>query len=174
MPGLASIESDANDIIYPPSFVRALLRVWLQLDPLKWISSWSHLGHAMFSSKSVLHGDMAIYHPMLHKLFRLSAQIKQLEPNDSTKPLLPSTNIHTDITLFTTQDSLVHVTSIKFGDSLYNVACKCCQVWFLITWDPKKLETLPITVAATETVLCNRSEERRVGKECRSRWSPYH
>src|SRR5690554_8099660 len=22
--------------------------------------------------------------------------------------------------------------------------------------------------------LCNRSEERRVGKECRSRWSPYH
>ena len=26
------------------------------------------------------------------------------------------------------------------------------------------------------TALCteNRSEERRVGKECRSRWSPYH
>ena len=24
------------------------------------------------------------------------------------------------------------------------------------------------------TVLVNRSEERRVGKECRSRWSPYH
>src|SRR3712207_8414413 len=24
------------------------------------------------------------------------------------------------------------------------------------------------------TVLCQRSEERRVGKECRSRWSPYH
>ena len=22
--------------------------------------------------------------------------------------------------------------------------------------------------------LCARSEERRVGKECRSRWSPYH
>ena len=22
--------------------------------------------------------------------------------------------------------------------------------------------------------LCPRSEERRVGKECRSRWSPYH
>src|SRR5687768_17936231 len=22
--------------------------------------------------------------------------------------------------------------------------------------------------------LCHRSEERRVGKECRSRWSPYH
>ena len=23
-------------------------------------------------------------------------------------------------------------------------------------------------------VVCDRSEERRVGKECRSRWSPYH
>ena len=30
---------------------------------------------------------------------------------------------------------------------------------------------LPDTVLAA--VLC-RSEERRVGKECRSRWSPYH
>src|SRR5256714_10347621 len=28
--------------------------------------------------------------------------------------------------------------------------------------------------AATETGLELRSEERRVGKECRSRWSPYH
>src|SRR5260370_41545652 len=26
----------------------------------------------------------------------------------------------------------------------------------------------------TVTVAGNRSEERRVGKECRSRWSPYH
>src|ERR1039457_1426641 len=27
---------------------------------------------------------------------------------------------------------------------------------------------------AQEDQLCYRSEERRVGKECRSRWSPYH
>ena len=25
-----------------------------------------------------------------------------------------------------------------------------------------------------DSLLANRSEERRVGKECRSRWSPYH
>ena len=31
--------------------------------------------------------------------------------------------------------------------------------------DYMKLESL---------VIANRSEERRVGKECRSRWSPYH
>src|SRR3712207_7699413 len=30
------------------------------------------------------------------------------------------------------------------------------------------------TVATTATPLRLRSEERRVGKECRSRWSPYH
>ena len=29
------------------------------------------------------------------------------------------------------------------------------------------------TVSKTQIVF-NRSEERRVGKECRSRWSPYH
>ena len=27
---------------------------------------------------------------------------------------------------------------------------------------------------ANLSILKNRSEERRVGKECRSRWSPYH
>ena len=27
---------------------------------------------------------------------------------------------------------------------------------------------------AAKTLKCQRSEERRVGKECRSRWSPYH
>ena len=29
-------------------------------------------------------------------------------------------------------------------------------------------------MALFNTCLFNRSEERRVGKECRSRWSPYH
>ena len=32
--------------------------------------------------------------------------------------------------------------------------------------------TLTRTLILTRTL--NRSEERRVGKECRSRWSPYH
>src|SRR2546422_5540767 len=31
-----------------------------------------------------------------------------------------------------------------------------------------------LTHATTTGVNCMRSEERRVGKECRSRWSPYH
>ena len=42
----------------------------------------------------------------------------------------------------------------------------------------KSLVDHPSEVVVTETVsgddLLLRSEERRVGKECRSRWSPYH
>src|SRR2546421_7035867 len=32
----------------------------------------------------------------------------------------------------------------------------------------------PSNQAAVQNLSCARSEERRVGKECRSRWSPYH
>src|SRR3712207_9569903 len=32
----------------------------------------------------------------------------------------------------------------------------------------------PTNLEAARLVGANRSEERRVGKECRSRWSPYH
>ena len=31
-----------------------------------------------------------------------------------------------------------------------------------------------VIVGAGGMIGSNRSEERRVGKECRSRWSPYH
>ena len=34
--------------------------------------------------------------------------------------------------------------------------------------------TLAVTTAASNAIGMGRSEERRVGKECRSRWSPYH
>src|SRR6266571_86644 len=36
-----------------------------------------------------------------------------------------------------------------------------------------KQQRLRLT-AGTQLLACRRSEERRVGKECRSRWSPYH
>ena len=37
-----------------------------------------------------------------------------------------------------------------------------------------KEKYLPFIILGVSVVLCLRSEERRVGKECRSRWSPYH
>ena len=42
---------------------------------------------------------------------------------------------------------------------------------------PSRLQTLKIyfiLLAYLPAAFCLRSEERRVGKECRSRWSPYH
>src|ERR1044071_2893087 len=32
----------------------------------------------------------------------------------------------------------------------------------------------PVSQGSVSTTVFTRSEERRVGKECRSRWSPYH
>src|SRR5256886_12494112 len=42
--------------------------------------------------------------------------------------------------------------------------------------DMSRLEDAQAVAATTEKMLgpIDRSEERRVGKECRSRWSPYH
>src|SRR2546430_9955982 len=37
-----------------------------------------------------------------------------------------------------------------------------------------ELRDAEIVAARSSTPLAVRSEERRVGKECRSRWSPYH
>ena len=36
-----------------------------------------------------------------------------------------------------------------------------------------RLQGVNLQLGATR-ILLTRSEERRVGKECRSRWSPYH
>ena len=40
--------------------------------------------------------------------------------------------------------------------------------------DSKPSKTLSMSLSASMTICLPRSEERRVGKECRSRWSPYH
>ena len=37
-----------------------------------------------------------------------------------------------------------------------------------------KLGSMEEELKRADVLLCFRSEERRVGKECRSRWSPYH
>src|SRR2546430_1145164 len=40
--------------------------------------------------------------------------------------------------------------------------------------DPHALHSVPKLLAVDLVTVAQRSEERRVGKECRSRWSPYH
>ena len=39
---------------------------------------------------------------------------------------------------------------------------------------PRTWEASGHVGAFNDPLIDNRSEERRVGKECRSRWSPYH
>ena len=47
---------------------------------------------------------------------------------------------------------------------------------FVIVRVGEKGERMPLTIAGSDIKkgTITRSEERRVGKECRSRWSPYH
>src|SRR3712207_8404660 len=44
----------------------------------------------------------------------------------------------------------------------------------IATHNPGKLSEMQELLAPFGVEAASRSEERRVGKECRSRWSPYH
>src|SRR2546425_7644606 len=49
--------------------------------------------------------------------------------------------------------------------------------WAMLRWHGSKYTArsrMGVTAWAAPCAARNRSEERRVGKECRSRWSPYH
>ena len=65
------------------------------------------------------------------------------------------------------------------------VAKHCAPGQFVIVRMDEKGERIPLTICdydaekgsvtiVFQTIGTSRSEERRVGKECRSRWSPYH
>src|SRR5256885_13915916 len=58
---------------------------------------------------------------------------------------------------------VVEVTRAALADLRARVAGE--SNWTAISVDPASVE---------ELISDQRSEERRVGKECRSRWSPYH
>ena len=54
-----------------------------------------------------------------------------------------------------------------------SLAGQCCNVAVIIDFS-KYMNSMVELNAATRFARVQRSEERRVGKECRSRWSPYH
>src|SRR2546430_10347569 len=61
------------------------------------------------------------------------------------------------------------------GVNILSVIIKAVRWWLFLR--PTGITSLPLATRATVAGagLNNvRSEERRVGKECRSRWSPYH
>src|SRR2546430_13591180 len=68
----------------------------------------------------------------------------------------------------------------KFGSWLFGIAHqKCIQRWRKQSREEMLREELAGTpvefeIGPDDWLIRERSEERRVGKECRSRWSPYH
>src|SRR3712207_7275619 len=69
--------------------------------------------------------------------------------------------------------------SLQDGDAVPVIAItgmaaniSCIAGGIIVFGDPMPGTTIGIVVQAVAFLL--RSEERRVGKECRSRWSPYH
>src|SRR3712207_9463668 len=71
-------------------------------------------------------------------------------------------------------DILAHTRAIK---SDVDVAIDCNATWiatYMGISDIHLSAKLKITREEAKIRALERSEERRVGKECRSRWSPYH
>ena len=60
------------------------------------------------------------------------------------------------------------------GDTLYIATDGSEMPAEIVELHEIEVETIPVETIETTVVGEERSEERRVGKECRSRWSPYH
>src|SRR2546426_2916143 len=67
----------------------------------------------------------------------------------------------------------IQFTSVE-NDSAARIACMCESIRPGITVRPLRSTMLSSPRDSRPTSFRIRSEERRVGKECRSRWSPYH
>ena len=63
---------------------------------------------------------------------------------------------------------------VKGGGSLTALPIIETQAGDVSAYIPTNVISITDGQIFLETALFNRSEERRVGKECRSRWSPYH
>src|SRR5579864_8703553 len=79
------------------------------------------------------------------------------------------------------QPILWHVVTV-IEDFAFEAVQKQDTAFFRIVWAAivlasqfgKIVVKLPVDLRRILVVVLRRSEERRVGKECRSRWSPYH
>ena len=66
-------------------------------------------------------------------------------------------------------------TTLQFSQPIDNFVVRNRSIWGSNPADLVVESTWHLTYGAGQaTTISERSEERRVGKECRSRWSPYH
>ena len=93
-----------------------------------------------------------------------SAAITGPAPTATDAYVGPVTGTTTDPLSYNTQGE--HVVTWRFDDGHGNVSTQTQKV---IVRDVTAPTIMSLSASPTR-----RSEERRVGKECRSRWSPYH
>ena len=101
--------------------------------------------------------------------FNSAFNIKNLQMNDNRLATLIATSLPLGLMSIVTKDDIDHVEVILGpAGALYGPNANNGLV-NTITKDPRYSQGLTLATAGG-----SRSEERRVGKECRSRWSPYH
>src|SRR5882724_11194002 len=90
--------------------------------------------------------------------------------DEAPRPIAGGQDLLTTMKDYTTRPSrLVNLKSIRGMDRIAGDARRGLTIGALVTLN--QLEEHPLVRASFPGL---RSEERRVGKECRSRWSPYH
>src|SRR2546421_4656957 len=60
---------------------------------------------------------------------------------------------------------------------IWATGCRCSSSFIIVLTQVSRFAVIVETTSSSNcplNPLAARSEERRVGKECRSRWSPYH
>ena len=92
------------------------------------------------------------------------------------KPSNPGANFSiSNLQKFTLNDTQVWFIRISI-DNLQETVAEIMQIIADVSWIEglTSISKESFMARARPTIDAERSEERRVGKECRSRWSPYH
>ena len=97
--------------------------------------------------------------------------------NDSVSIIVPVYNVEKYISVCI--DSIVHqsygnIEIILVDDGSTDKSGVICDKWQKKDRRIKVIHKKNGGLSSARNVGLDRSEERRVGKECRSRWSPYH
>ena len=113
--------------------------------------TYSYNADGTMASKTDAKGQTLLY---LRDSYGRVTQVQHTNPNDFNGNPVPPTTIRT----YTYDSNPIDSTYSQFASGrLTTIQYNVSGAW----WN-------------TYTDSVNRSEERRVGKECRSRWSPYH
>src|SRR5256885_16997421 len=94
------------------------------------------------------------------------AAVEQTELN------LGHSKIKAPVDGYVTKEAVATGDYVQVGQALMSLVPP--RVWVIANFKETQLRNMRPGQPATVSIDAYRSEERRVGKECRSRWSPYH